>query len=205
VEERFRPIDDGEALAEFRGQHGLPDRFILYLGTIEPRKNLLRLIDAYAELRRDRVTEWPLIIAGGRGWQDEAVFQRAAETSVARDIRFAGYVPDQELPLWYNAAALFVYPSEYEGFGLPVLEALACGAPVVTGDRSSIPEVAGDAAVLVDPSSTQAIRDGMACVLEDNSFRAQLATRGPQRAREFSWRRMAEETLAVYRAVSYAA
>jgi glycosyltransferase involved in cell wall biosynthesis len=174
---------------------------MLYLGTIEPRKNLVRLIDAYTLLRERGVTDWPLVLAGGRGWGDEAILARAALSGAAESIRFVGFVPEEEIPLWYNAAALFVYPSEYEGFGLPVLEALACGTPALASNSSSLPEVAGNAAVLVDPTDVEAIADGMQRLIEDPSLRSHLATEGPQRARSFSWARMAEQTLGVYRSV----
>lgn len=202
VDARFHPIDDHEELHRFRQAHSLPERFILYLGTIEPRKNLVRLMDAYAELRRRGATAWPLVLAGGRGWRDEAIVHYAARLGLEDAVRFAGFVPEEEIPLWYNAAAFFVYPSAYEGFGLPPLEALACGTPVVASNRASLPEVLGDAAVLVDPSDTGAIVDGMQRMLEDDPLRSRLSSLGPQRASAFSWRRMAEETLAVYRSVA---
>jgi glycosyltransferase involved in cell wall biosynthesis len=119
----------------------------------------------------------------------------------ADDIRYVGYVPEEEMPLWYNAATLFVYPSEYEGFGLPPLEAMACGTPVVSSTASSLPEVVGDAGILVNPKDTDAIADAMHRVLDDQSLRLDLSERGPLRARAFTWRRMGEETLAIYREV----
>ena len=144
----------------------------------------------------------PLVLAGGRGWGERAVLEAADRADLGSGIRFAGWVPEDEIPLWYNAADLFVYPSEYEGFGLPALEALACGTPVVTSNRSSLPEVVGDAAVLVDPLDSQSIAEGIARALQDSALRSRLSQAGPAQARRFSWRRMAEETLAVYRSVS---
>jgi glycosyltransferase involved in cell wall biosynthesis len=205
VDSRFTPRRDRAELAAFRAARGLPDEFILYLGTIEPRKNLVRLIDAYAELRRRGAAHVPLVLAGGPGWHDEPIFERAAQAGLGDALRFAGFVPDEELPLWYNAAALFVYPSEYEGFGLPPLEALACGTPVVASNRSSLPEVMGEAAVLVDPSRSSAIADGIQQVLEDDALRARLASAGPEQARLFTWDSMANKTLSVYRMVMQAA
>ncbi len=201
VDARFHPSQDSKELAEFRGAMDLPNEFILYLGTIEPRKNLIRLIDAYAELRNRRATDLPLILAGGRGWGDDEILRHAGETGLGDAIRFPGFVPEDQIPLWYNAATIFAYPSEYEGFGLPPLEALACGTPVVASDRSSLPEVLGDSAVLVDPASVEAIADGIQRVLEDGALRSRLIDGGPRRAQGFSWERMAEETLAVYRSV----
>lgn len=201
VDARFTPTEDAGAIALLRERYNLPQEFILYLGTIEPRKNLVRLIDAYTELRERGLTDWPLVLAGGRGWGEEAILERAALSDASQSIRFVGFVPEGEIPLWYNAAALFVYPSEYEGFGLPVLEALACGTPAIASNSSSLPEVAGNAAVLVDPTDVDAIADGMQRLIEDPSLRSHLATEGPQRARFFSWARMAEQTLGVYRSV----
>jgi glycosyltransferase involved in cell wall biosynthesis len=201
VEPRFKPMRDEARLTTFRTARGLPENFILYLGTIEPRKNLIRLIDAYADLRRRGVTQWPLILAGGRGWHDTPILEHAAQADLGEALQFAGFVPDEEQPLWYNAATLFVYPSEYEGFGLPPLEALACGTPVVASNSSSLPEVVGDAAVLVDPTRSSAIADGIQRVLEDKPLRERLAEAGPEQSKAFTWRRMAEETLAVYRLV----
>jgi glycosyltransferase involved in cell wall biosynthesis len=160
------------------------------------------LLDAYAEIRRRGITAWPLVLAGGRGWRDDAILEHAGRLGLGDAIRFTGFVPEEEIPLWYNAADFFVYPSAYEGFGLPPLEALACGTPVVASNRSSLPEVLGDAAVLVDPGDTSAIADGMQRMLEDDSLRSRLSSMGPRRASAFSWRRMAEETLEVYRSVA---
>ncbi len=201
VESRFRPIENGE-LRDFRELHGLKDGFILYLATIEPRKNLIRLIDAYGELRRRGSTSRSLVLAGGPGWGVETIVSHVHEAGLTESVRFVGFVPEREIPLWYNAADLFVYPSEYEGFGLPALEALACGTPVVASNRSSLPEVVGKAGVLVDPTDTRAMADAMQRVLEDERLQSRLSAAGPEQARPFTWRRMAEETLAVYRAVS---
>jgi glycosyltransferase involved in cell wall biosynthesis len=201
VDNRFTPEPASAAGTALRERVGLPGEFILYLGTIEPRKNLSRLIDAYTMLRRRDATRLPLVLAGGRGWGDDEIVQKARANEFATDIYLPGFVPEPEIPLWYNAATLFVYPSEYEGFGLPPLEALACGVPVVASNASSLPEVLGDAAVLVDPTSVEAIADGIQRVLDDGALRSRLIARGPEQARRFSWRQMAEETLAVYRAV----
>jgi glycosyltransferase involved in cell wall biosynthesis len=202
VEPEFRPIEDGRHVAALREKWGLDEGFILYLGTIEPRKNLVRLIDAYAELRRRGATGRPLVVAGGKGWGYETIIDRAHVAGVDEHVRFVGFIPEHEMALWYNAADLFVYPSEYEGFGLPPLEALACGTPVIASNRSSLPEVVGEAGVLVDPTDTAGMADAMQRVLEDERLQSHLSQAGPQQARPFTWRRMAEETLAIYRSVS---
>lgn len=196
---RYQPRQENE-LAAFRQAHRLEAPFILFLGTVEPRKNVVRLIDAYAELRRRGCTNWPLVIAGGVRPGNEGVRGHAIAAGLGDVVRFVGFIPEMEKPLWYNCACLFVYPSLYEGFGIPVLEALACGTPVVASDRSSIPEVVGEAGVLVDPTEVLSIAEGMQRVLEDSRLRERLRSAGPPQASKFNWRRAAEETLGVYRA-----
>jgi glycosyltransferase involved in cell wall biosynthesis len=198
IEERFRPVADGARLQAFRREHGLPDRFLLYLGTIEPRKNIVGLLEAYARLRADVPDAPPLVLAGAKGWYYDAVFERVRALGLERTVTFAGYVRDEEQPLWYAAAELFVYPSLFEGFGLPVAEAMACGTPVVTSSLSSMPEVAGDAAIQVDPRSAEALAHAMQSVLRDDEARRRLAAEGPRRARQFSIDRMVRECSEVY-------
>jgi glycosyltransferase involved in cell wall biosynthesis len=196
VDPTFRPLDAAQ-VAAWRARYGLPERFILYVGTLEPRKNVPRLLDAYARLRR-RGPVPPLVLVGGRGWRHAAIDARLAALGLGDAVRFLGYVPAAELPLCYNAAGVFVYPSLYEGFGLPPLEALACGTPVVTSNAASLPEAVGDAAVLVDPRDPAALADALAAALADEPLRQRLRAAGLAQARRFSWRRMAEQTLAVY-------
>jgi glycosyltransferase involved in cell wall biosynthesis len=186
------------AIEEFRAAHGLPDRFILYLGTIEPRKNLSTLIRAYAKVRPSGVK---LVCAGGRGWMYQDVFQTVEELRLSREVIFPGFLPDDDLPLWYSAAEAFVYPSAYEGFGLPVIEALACGAPTITTDSSSLPEAAGDAALLVPPDNTAALADALERLLHDPALQSDLAARGPRQALRFNWRQTACHTARVYAGV----
>jgi glycosyltransferase involved in cell wall biosynthesis len=199
VDPSFRPIDPAE-VAAYREQQGLPERFLLYVGTLEPRKNVPRLLDAYARLRRTGAAP-PLVIAGARGWRHAAIDARLERLRLGDHVRFLGYVPAAELPLCYNAAAVFVYPSLYEGFGLPALEALACGTPVVTSNASSLPEAVGEAALLVNPRDVDGLAEQMRVALEDQTVRRELRAAGFERARRFTWRRMAEQTLAVYHGV----
>ncbi len=199
VDARFRPAS-AEAMARVRRDHGLPPQFILSLGTIEPRKNLTSLLEAYHGLRV-RGSEARLVIVGQKGWLYEGFFRRLHELGLENEVVFTGFVPDADLPALYSAAELFVFPSLYEGFGLPVLEALACGAPVVTSNRSSLPEVAGDAALLVDPTSVADLQATMTTVLESQDVRADLKARGPRQAARFSWDKAARETLALYQSV----
>ena len=170
--------------------------FILSVGTIEPRKNLARLIDAYSSIPHH--DDFDLLIAGGPGWMYDEIYAAPVKFGVSRNVRFLGFVPESDLPPLYSLATLFVYPSLYEGFGLPVLEALACGAPVIASNNSSIPEVTGDAAILVDPRDTEALREAVARLLDDESTRLDLSRRGPERAAKFSWDASARQLLAAF-------
>lgn len=176
-------------------RHGLPARYFLYLGTIEPRKNLEALLAAYRALPLATRSAYPLLLAGGRGWLDAPIFEALARTPGAR---WLGRVPEADLPALLGGAAAFVYPSLYEGFGLPVLEAMAAGAPVITSNVSSLPEVAGEAALLVDPHDVAALSAAMARLADDPALAERLRAAGRLQAARFSWRRAAEETLGVY-------
>src|SRR5512143_325327 len=192
---QFRPAARA-AVEAFRAQKGLPAHFILYLGTLEPRKNVPALVRAYAQMRgRNGASEAPkLVIAGAKGWGYDAVFAAVEQSGLREDVIFPGYVPHEELPLWYNAADLFVYPSLFEGFGLPVLEAMACGAPVITSNVSSLPEVAGEAGILVDPADTGGLTDAIEYVLNSSAARDDMQARGVRRAATFTLERMARAT-----------
>lgn len=188
--ERFFAVPSREALAAVRARHSLPEKFLLAVGTIEPRKNHARLVRALARCRE----RLPLVLAGKRGWLTGA-FDAAVKDSPVKVIEL-GHVPDGDLPALYRLAEAVAYPSLAEGFGLPVLEAMAAGAPVVTSNRSSLAEVAGNAAVLVEPEDEAAIADG---IDRARRGRERLRTLGPERARTFSWERTARATLAAYR------
>ncbi len=197
VDDDFRPVDEPGLLDQLRRKHGLPPRMLLFVGTIEPRKNLTMLLKSYA-LLRERMQAPPLVIGGPPGWRHGEVFSLVEELDLLDRVLFPGYIARDELPLWYNAAELFVYPSLYEGFGLPPLEAMACGTPVVISDTSSFPEVVGDAGLLVDPTSAEEIAQAMERVLTDGALRNTLSARGLDRARAFTWQRAARETIGVY-------
>jgi glycosyltransferase involved in cell wall biosynthesis len=191
-----------EAVAAFRQVRGLPDRYMLFLGTLEPRKNLVRLIEAYGRWRQGRGgPAAKLVIAGGKGWYYERIYARVAELGLLEDVIFPGYVPAEDLPWWYRAADLFIYPSLFEGFGLPVLEALACGTPTIASCASSLPEVAGEAALLVDPDDVQALAQAIEWVMSDRQVAATLRAAGPEQAARFPWSRTARETVQLYRDV----
>ncbi len=196
----FHPVD-AAAVADFRRRRGLPERFILSVGTLEPRKNLARLVQAYAAATAGERREIKLVLVGGKGWGYQEIFAQVERLGLTRDILFPGFVPADELPWWYRAADVFAYPSLYEGFGLPVLEAMASGIPVMTSTVSSLPEVAGDAALLVDPCDVEAMAQAIARLLHDKSLREELVARGLRRAAGYSWARTAIETIAVYQDV----
>jgi glycosyltransferase involved in cell wall biosynthesis len=191
----FRPLP-GEQVAAFRDRQGLPKRFILFVGTLEPRKNVVRLIEAYARLPGYSP---PLLLVGGKGWLYNEIFARVEQLDLADRVRFVGYIPGEELPWWYNAADLFVYPSVYEGFGLPPLEAMACGTPVITSGVSSLPEVVGEAGLLVDPDDTQALTEAMERVLADTRQHELMRAAGLAQAQLFSWPEAARQTVDSYR------
>jgi glycosyltransferase involved in cell wall biosynthesis len=201
TDEVFRPRDRGE-VAEFRRRRRLPETFILYVGTLEPRKNVDLLIRAYALLMQRGLTDSTLVIGGGRGWMFDRIFAEVERNALADRVLFAGYIDPEELPLWYGAASVFVYPSLYEGFGLPALEAMACGTPVVASDSSSLPEVVGDAGMLVDPNSPDELADRLAEVLQSTARREQMAAAGIARAASFTWAGAARQIEQVYRQAS---
>jgi glycosyltransferase involved in cell wall biosynthesis len=195
VDAHFRPLPVAQ-VAAFRAEHGLPERFILFVGTLEPRKNVARLIEAFSRLPKNRP---PLMLVGGRGWFYDEVFRQIQVLDLSDQVRHLGYVPAEELPLWYNAASLFVYPSLYEGFGLPPLEAMACGTPVVASNGSSVPEVVGPAGLLVEPTDTEAMAAAMERALSDQDLRLRMRAAGLVQASGFSWRQTALGTVASYR------
>lgn len=199
VDENYRPLPPAE-VAAFRAAKGLPETFLLFLGTLEPRKNVDGLIRAYAQWRQKTPKAPPLVIAGGKGWYYQQIFELVARLNLTASIRFPGYVPQEELPLWYNAATLFVYPSHFEGFGLPVLEAMACGTPVITSAAASLPEVAGrdGTSRLIEPGDDAVLAEAMAAVMEDADLRRMMSERGVDRAATFRWEKTARETVGIY-------
>jgi glycosyltransferase involved in cell wall biosynthesis len=194
AEARFRPVAAAEVEA-FRQARGLPEAFVFSVGTLEPRKNLVGLLQAYERLRPPRP---PLYVAGGTGWRFSPIFDTVQLLQLADDVHFLGFVPEDELPLWYNAARLFAFPSLYEGFGLPVLEAMACGTPVITSTAASLPEVAGKAALMVPPRDTDLLAREMERVLDDRQLRTEMRAAGRIQASRFSWRAMTDQTVASY-------
>lgn len=200
VSASFRRLADRFQVEEISRKYKLPERFILYVGVLEPRKNLSTLTRAF-KLLIDRGLKHTLVIAGRKGWFYDDLFKTIEDLNLKAEVILTGYIPDEELPFLYNAADLFVYPSLYEGFGLPVLEAMACGVPVITSNISSLPEIVGAAGVLVNPNEINELADKIYNVLTDRQFHDELGNEGLARSRLFSWARTAKETLAVYRQV----
>jgi glycosyltransferase involved in cell wall biosynthesis len=199
VGEQFRPLGR-EAREAFRREKGLRGRVVLYLGTLEPRKNLVTLLKAFAALADDPACrDVTLLVGGSKGWYYDEIFAAAERLGLiaSERVRFLGRVADDELPLWYNIASIFAYPSLYEGFGLPALEAMACGTPVIASNTSSLPEVVGEAGILVDPGDVDAWSAAIGRLLADAGAASEFSERGLRQAGRFSWERAARETYRV--------
>lgn len=193
--EIFQPLPP-KPVTEFRQSKGLPDRFWLFIGTLEPRKNLVMLLEAYAGL--PRAIRLPLIIGGAKGWGYGPIFEAVERLRVGESVHFAGFIPSDELPFWYNSAEIFLYPSVFEGFGLPVLEAMACGIPVLVSNASSLPEVAGSAGLCLSPHDPVAWREALRRAAEDAQWRAAAREAGLVQAQRFTWAETARQTILSY-------
>lgn len=200
----FKPVNDSSLIEAVRTRHGLDAPYLLFIGTLQPRKNIERLLAAFDQVAADR-PDLLLALVGAAGWQPERLHRALAQVRARDRVRSLGYVDDADLPPLLSGSLGLAFPSLYEGFGLPALEAMACGTPVLTSSTSSLPEVVGDAALLVDPLDVRAIADGL-CRLADNAeLRHQLGDSGLTRAADFTWERAARETLAVIRSAHAAA
>ena len=200
VSPRLRRVEDAEGVARVRGRYGIAAEYVLAVGSIQPRKNLARLLRAYSALRRARGrSNLPqLVLVGKKAWLYGETLRAVEAEGLAGSVVLTGYVPEADLPALYSGALCFAYPSFYEGFGLPPLEAMSCGAPVLTGSLTSLPEVVGDAALTVDPFDVEALADALGRLIDDDALRASLRERGLQRARDFDWRDTARMTLLTY-------
>jgi glycosyltransferase involved in cell wall biosynthesis len=192
----LQPVRDKEAIESIKAKYDIFSDYILFVGTLQPRKNLPRLIRAFSNLQ-PLTSNLQLVIAGKKGWLYEGIFRQVEELGLTGNVVFTGYVTQEDLPALLSGARLFVFPSLYEGFGLPVLEAMACGTPVVCSNAASLPEVAGGAALLVDPLDVEGLAAALERVLGDEELRARLTQRGFEQARRFSWEKCARETLKV--------
>lgn len=195
----FKVVSDSALIEDFRIKYGLGKKFILYIGTLEPRKNITGLINAYYLFKKQNPeSEYNLVIAGEKGWLYSSIFTLVENLGLKNSVIFMGYIKDKELPILYNAADLFVYPSLYEGFGLPVLEAMACGVPVITSNASSLPEIVGNAGIMVDPLDVQSLAISIQNVLLNEALRQKMIGKGLERAELFSWEKTAKETAQIY-------
>jgi glycosyltransferase involved in cell wall biosynthesis len=197
----FAPVTDPRQRARIKMRYGLPERFALYVGAIEPRKNLPRLVEAFATARRHGI-DHELVCVGPYGWSSRALYQRIDDLGLRHVVHFTGYVPFEDLPAIYNLAEFFLFPSIYEGFGLPVIEAMACGTPVITANSSSLAEIADGVAETVDPHDVGALSDAIVTLARDKERREHLSKHGLARAQEFSWARTAKDMLALYERVA---
>ena len=197
----YHEIKGPSALDAVKKKYALPRNYILFVGSLEPRKNVKTLLKGYASLSETVKREFSLVIAGAKGWLNSDIPGLVKELGIEQKTVFLGYIDKEDMSAVYSAASVFAYPSLYEGFGLPILEAFACGVPVITSNTSSMPEVAGDAAVLVDPADSAELAAALEGLLLDEGKRRELKARGLERAALFSWERCARETIAVYEKV----
>ena len=195
----FRRVSDGEALQAVRQKYAIGDRpYIFALSTLEPRKNYPRLVRAFDAARRDSGLPHRLVIGGKKGWLYDEIFATVRELGVEQEVHFPGFVDDADLAALYSGAEFFAYPSLYEGFGLPILEAMACGTPVLTSDNSCLPEAGGEGALYIEAESVESIADGISCLATQPDLRAGLAAAGEVHARSFTWSRSLDQLLEAY-------
>lgn len=196
VNDKYKPIKNKKTTNKLKEKYKLPKNYILYLGTLEPRKNIKRLIKAFDKLNHN---DLKLVIAGGKGWLYDDIFKLVKTLNLENKIIFTGYIDEEDIVPLYSSATIFIYPSLYEGFGLPPLEAMACGTPVITSNISSLPEVVGDAAITVDPYDINDIASSIRQILNNKILQEDLRKKGLQQAQKFSWEKTAEETLKLYK------
>ena len=197
---KYKPINNRAKLKRVIDKYGLPSQFIMYVGSLSPRKNMTRLLQAFASIK-DQIPH-QLVLTGSKSWKDADVYQTIARLSIQDRIHKLGYVDEQDMPGLYNLAEAYIYPSLYEGFGLPVLEAMQCECPVIASMSTSIPEVAGDAAILFDPMDPNAMANAICQVLLDRDLREQLKVKGLARAKQFSWIKCAQTMWQTIRAIA---
>lgn len=201
IDSRFKVIKRRFIINAIKKKYKLPDKFILSVGTLEPRKNIVNLIKAFNLIKaKDPIY---LVIVGIKGWKHQKIFETVANSRAKQRIIFTDYVDDEDLPGFYNLGLLLAYPSLYEGFGLPCLEAMACGCPVITSNISSMPEVCGSAAYYINPHSTNSIYSGLEKVLKNKMIRKRLSLEGLNQAKKFSWKKTVEEFLKIIKELSY--
>lgn len=196
---KFHPCTDTDKIERVRKDFETGEEYFLYLGTIEPRKNLERLIEAYAEFVKNTDNPPNLVLAGGKGWLYDSIYAKAEKLGIEKKVIFTKYIPSEDINALMCGAVAFVFPSIYEGFGMPPLEAMACGVPVLTSGEASLPEVTGDSAVIVDAYSVNSIAEGLERIYSDRNLRERLSREGSERAEKFTWEKSAEILYKVYR------
>lgn len=196
--ELYKQIQEKNMIDKIKAKYGIDRKYILFVGTLEPRKNLERLIKTYSILPDYLKKDYLLVICGTKGWFFEGIFRAVKELKLEEKVIFTGYVPDEDIPLLMNGAEVFVYPPLYEGFGLPPLEAMACGTPVISSKVSSLPEVVGDAGILINPNDVEELSNAIQRVLSSNELRAQLSEKGLKQASRFSWERTTSKIVEIY-------
>lgn len=201
ADEQYKPLKDINKIKEdLKREYDIDYPFILFVGTLEKRKNIPTLIKSFYKLKKSKLNH-KLVIVGGKGWKYTQIFNIIKDLNLENDVIFTDYVSDENLVKLYNAADLFVYPSLYEGFGLPPLEAMACGCPVITSNTSSLPEVVGDAGIMVDPNNSNSLAESMIKILKNNQLKEDMGRKSLERASMFSWKKTAKETWDVYKEV----
>ncbi len=198
----YKPVSEPAILASVKEKYKLPEKFILFVGSLEPRKNIKTLINAYSRLSEKLQKEYSLVIAGASGWLNSDIYKTVKDLSIKERVHFTGYIDKEDISALYSMSTVFVYPSLYEGFGLPILEAMACGTPVITSNTSSMPEVAGEAAVLITPTDVDAMVVSLQKILKDEALRVKMSLAGIEQAKSFTWERCARDTLDVYKKVA---
>jgi len=188
-------------IANFCARNQIEQPFILHVGSFEPRKNIPALLEAYAILKKRGICQHRLVFTGGTRWKSSGIISKIDELGLQNDISILGYIPEEELPVLYNAADLLVYPSLYEGFGMPVVEAMACGCPVITSNTTSLPEITGMAGIIVDPNNYRELADAISLVIQDSQLKQKMRRQGLEQANFFSWERCAQQTMSIYKQV----
>lgn len=188
-----------ESANRVKEKYKLPENYFLYLGTLEPRKNVESIIDAFVLYKKSNKDNMKLVVAGGKGWMYESIFNRVEKHGIAGDVIFTGYVDENHKAIVYKMAKAFIFPSLYEGFGMPVLEAMALGVPVITSNTSSLPEVCGEAAILIEPRNIDAIVKGMELLSYNNDFREKLIVKGLEQSKKFTWKKSVESLVEIYK------
>ena len=198
---RFHPENDKEVIEKVKEKYKVSGEYFLYLGTLEPRKNLVRLILAYAEARKEYADFPKLVLAGGKGWMYDEIFQTVERLNLQHIVNFPGYIADEDVPALLSGAKAFVFPSLYEGFGMPVIEAMACGVPVLTSNGSALKEIAEGAALLVDETSIEEMKKALLQLYQDEKLQQELVEKGMKRAKEYSWEYAGNQLSAVYKSL----